>query len=197
MRYPNFEFKEFIVPQFSIKAGKMIRFCVEIVPKKEIKTDGYWGVKKIFILINNYNNQKLGKKIHLCPIKLKISFLDYLKPIKIEDYLKKIFGEKSNDVERELNIFGIKPEYTLRKMGVAHQKILSIVCGIEQNEIIAFDFYGLAPQTEIDLMKYIHKKLDEGKSIIAFDNLEYKEENFDCTNIENLIISRKTAGNNV
>jgi len=190
MQYPSFKVKEFLVPEFTMDSGKMIRFWVEIIPKKENDTDGYWGVKRIYEIINNYNNQNLGAKIHLCPIQPKVSFIDFIKPIKVGEYLKKTFGEKSNEIEVRLNAFNIKPEYTVRKMGIAKQKALSIICGIEQNEITAFDFYGFAPQTEIELVRYITTKLDEGKSMIAFDNLWYKEEQFDKGNIKNLIISR-------
>jgi len=75
-------------------------------------------------------------------------------------------------------------------MGFAHQKVFSIICGIEKYEISAFDFYGFSPNTELQLMQYIQTKLEEGKSLIAFDNLGYKENNFDKVNIENLIITR-------
>ncbi|WP_157454134.1 hypothetical protein [Crocinitomix catalasitica] len=190
MKYPSFNVKEFLVPEFTLDSGKMIRFWVQIVPEKENQTDGYWGVKKIFEIIENYNSQNLGVKIHLCPSKLKMSLFDFIKPIKVGEYLEKVFGLKSSKIKNDLNSFNIKPEYTLRKMGFAHQKLFSIICGIERNDIIAFDFYGFAPDTEIKLIKYIHTKLDEGKSLLAFDNLGYKEENFDTLNIENLIIKR-------
>ncbi|KAA1247650.1 hypothetical protein [Aquimarina sp. RZ0] len=190
MKYPGFRVKEFFVPEFELTPGKMIRFWVQILPEKENQTDGYWAVKRIVEIIEKYNNQNLGAKIHLCPIKLKIGPFDFIKPIKVKEYLEKVFGVKSNKIKDDLSSFNIKPEYTIREMGYAHQKLFSIICGIEQYDITAFDFYGFDPDTEIRLMKYIHVKLDEGKSLLAFDNLGYKEENFDILNVENIMIER-------
>lgn len=190
MKYPSFNVKQFSVPEFELDSGKMIRFWVQIIPEKENDINGYWGVKRIFEIIENYNNQNLGVKIHLCSNKLKMNLFDFIKPIKVEQYLDKVFGLKSSKIKNDLIIFNIQPEYILRKMGFAHQKLFSIICGIEQNDVIAFDFYGFDPDTEIKLMKYIHTKLDEGKSLLSFDNLGYKEEGLDKLNIENLTIRR-------
>ncbi|WP_299685852.1 hypothetical protein [uncultured Dokdonia sp.] len=190
MKYPSFNVKEFLIPEFTLDSGKMIRFWVQIVPEKENQTDGYWGVKKIFEIIENYNSQNLGVKIHLCPGKLKMSLFDFIKPIKVGQYLDKLYGQKSIKIKNDLKAFNIKPEYTLRKMGRADQKLLSIICGIGQNDRVAFDFYGFAPDTEVKLLKYLQRKLNEGKSLLSFDNMEYKDKTIDQMNIENLIIKR-------
>ncbi len=190
MKYPSFNVKEFLVPEFTLDSGKMIRFWVQIVPEKENQTDGYWGVKKIFEIIENYNSQNLGVKIYLCPSKLKMSLFDFIKPIKVGQYLDKMYEQKSVKIKNDLKAFNIKSEYTLRKMGGTDQKLLSIICGIEQNDRVAFDFYGFAPDTEVKLMKYLQRKLNEGKSLLSFDNMEYKDKTIDELNIENLIIKR-------
>ncbi len=191
MKYPSCKVKEFQVPEFEMEPGKMIRFWVKIVPEKEKNTDEYWGVKRIFEIIDKYNSENDIEKIYLCPIKPKLGLIDFIKPIKVREYLKTTFRIKSKGIENVLETFDIKPEYIIRKMGFAHQKLFSIVCGIEKNERTAFDFYGLAPDSEIKLMKYINTKLVDGKSLIGFDNLGYKDENIDNSKIENLIIKRE------
>ena len=190
MKYPEFNIRGFNVPKFEIESGKMVRFWVQIVPDKENDQNGYWGVKRIFEIIDNYNNKNYSTKIHLCKNQVSLRLFDFIKPISTKDYLKNLFGQKSTEIISILETFNIKEDYTLRKMGLAHKKILSIICGIESNEVIAFDFYGFAPETEEKLMDYVKIKLKEGKAVIGFDNLGYKEEQLENTQIDNQIIKR-------
>lgn len=187
MIHPEFETNGFKIPEFKIESGKMIRFWVEIVPKKVGDED--WGIKKMSEIIDNYNKNN-AVKIHFCKNQLKLGIFDFMKPIKLKEYLFKVFGERGKEVEATLETFDIKPYYTLRKMGTSDQKVLSIICGIELNEVIAFDFYGLGFDTVEKLMNYMKIKLTEGKSLIAFDNLNYREEIIVNSQIEHFNIKR-------
>ncbi|MEM6379265.1 MAG: hypothetical protein AAF705_13730, partial [Bacteroidota bacterium] len=72
----------------------------------------------------------------------------------------------------------------------AHQKVFSIICGLQENQIISFDYYGLSPNTEERLTKFVKEEIQKGKAVISFDNLFYKPEKLDSNNIINLDIRR-------
>ncbi|WP_370003238.1 hypothetical protein, partial [Winogradskyella sp.] len=172
---PSFKINEYLVPEFSIEKGKMLRFWVEIIPKNNSDTDGYLVQKLIQKqIVNNFTKHK-ELKMFSCPDKIKVGFFDFLNPMSVDDYLKNKIDLDETKVAQILSFFTIKPHYIIRKMGYKDQKIFSIISSIESNDVVLLDFYGFSPQNEKALTNYLLAKLKEGKALITFDNLYFKE----------------------
>ncbi|MEO1258684.1 MAG: hypothetical protein AAFZ15_07795 [Bacteroidota bacterium] len=179
---------EFEVPDFELGIGEMVRFWVQIVPNSASDTGGHWGIDKMKATLANLNFRK--KPIKICSNKLKRTIFDYLKPKTVGGYLKNKFSLPEEAIQKLVSQFGIKPEYKIKNLGTGHQKIFSILCEFQRNEIVAFDYYGLDPGTEGQLTEFVKSELRKGKSAISFDNLSFQPENPDAEMIKNLEILR-------
>lgn len=184
-----FQINEFKIPDFTLSKGQMLRFWVEIIPRLENDTNGYWVAKKVQKTIKVINRNSL--KIGTCSNKINRGFMDIFNPISTSKYLKKKFKLCDKKIEELLSYFEIKSEDKIKNLGVAHQKVFSIICGFQKYQIISFDYYGLSPTTEEQLTKFVKNEVKKGKSAISFDNLHYKPESYDTENIINLEIRRK------
>ena len=186
----RFKINEFRIPEFTLRKGEMIRFWVEIIPRLEADSDGYWGAKKMQETIKSFNQK--GKEIRICPLRVKRKLFEYMVPITAGDYLKKRYNFLTEEeIESVLMQFKIKPEFKIKALGTAHQKVFSIICEFQNNKIVSFDYYGLSPATEEQLTTFVKSELSKGKSAISFDNLHYKSENADSDRIVNLNILRE------
>lgn len=184
----SFNINEYKIPKFTLAKGKMIRFWVEIILVLENDTDGYWGVKKMQETIKAFNQKK--EIIRICPNKIKRGNWDFINPITAGKYLEKRFHLNKKEVRELLSQFEINPEFKIKNLGTAHQKVFSIICGLQENLLISFDYYGLSPNTEELLTKFVKEEIQKGKAAISLDNLYYKPEKLDSGNIINLDILR-------
>ncbi|MFK7907371.1 MAG: hypothetical protein AB8B69_19710 [Chitinophagales bacterium] len=173
-------------PAFTLREGEMLRIWVEIVPHSTKNPDGYWTAKQMQETIERMSFDK--KEVKACPNKVKRGFVDWLKPISVENYAKKHFGWSPKEIDRNLSPLGIKPTYLLKNLGVAHQKVFAIVCGFQEDSIPCFDYYGLSPDSTKGLTNYVKRELKKGRSAIAFDNLSYKTANPDSDRIMNVVV---------
>ena len=188
LRNKSFKINEYVVPEFTLKEGEMIRFWVEIIPEIENDTDGYWGTKKMQNTIQYLNRKNL--RIEYCSNKVKRNFFDFLNPISTGEYLKSKFELRNKEVEEILSQFDIRPKYKVRNLGTSHQKIFSIICGFQKSKIVSFDYFGLSPNTEEQLTTFVKTEIDKGKAAISFDSFHYKSEIERSENIINLDIRR-------
>ncbi|MEM9547489.1 MAG: hypothetical protein AAGA77_16030 [Bacteroidota bacterium] len=117
--------------------------------------------------------------------------MDFINPISTRKYLKNHFNLSEEKIENLLSQFEIKPEYKIKNLGTAHQKVFSIICGFQKHQIISFDYFGLSPNTEEQLTKFAKNQIRKGKAAISFDNLYFKPDKYDSENIINLEIRRK------
>lgn len=185
----GFKINEFQIPNFALNNGEMIRFWVQIIPRSENDTDGYWSAAKMQETIQELNSR--DKSIKICPNRIKRNLIDYIKPKTISEYMRNRFGYSKNEIEKLISQFEIKPDYQIKNLGTGHQKVFSILCEFQRNRIVLFDYYGLSPHTEEQLTKFVKNELSKGKSVISFDNLYYKPEIPDSEQIFNLEIRRK------
>lgn len=190
MNFPSFKINEYLIPEFSLERGKMFRFWIEIIPRKETDSNGFKISKKIQKSIINYSIENYNLKIHICLDKVKLKTLDFLKPITVREYLKSKLNLDNSKVDFILTSFEIKPSCEIRKLNQQNQKIVSIIEGIESNKITVFDFFGLSAQQEEDLMTYLTTKLEEGKILIANDNLYYKTKDSENKLVEDIFVNR-------
>ncbi len=187
LKNKSFQINDYIIPTFTLAKGEMIRFWVETIPIVGDNNND-WGTHKMEEVIH-FLNQK-SKTIKKCPNKIKRSVVDYLTPISTGKYLQQKFGFSAKEIEITLSSFGIKPAYKIKDLGAKHQKIFSIICAFQKNEIVAYDYYGLAPNTEKRLTAFVKNEIAKGKAAISFDHLHYKPEKSDTEKIINLEIRR-------
>lgn len=185
----GFKINEFKIPAFTLNKGEMIRFWVEIIPKSEADSDGYWGVRKMQEVIKSIDHRE--NKITICPPRVRRNFLEHIKQTTIGEYFKNRCNLSRNETLDILKQFGVEPEFVIRNLGTAHQKVLSIAYMFQKNQVISFDYYGLSPSTEEQLTAFVKQELGKGKSAIGFDNLCYKTEKLDSSKIINLDIRRE------
>ena len=100
------------------------------------------------------------------------------------------FGFSKKEILKLISQFDIEPDYKIKYLGAGHQKVFSILCEFQRSKLIAFDYYGLSPNTEEQLTKFVKSELKKGKSAICFDNLYYIPKNPDSYMILNLEIRR-------
>lgn len=190
----SFYINEYKIPEFTLAKGEMIRFWVEITPELDDNTNGYWGTKKMQEAIRVFNQR--NKIIKICPNQIQRGISDFIKPISVGRYLKNKFQIKEKEVNEILSQFDIKPEFKIRNLGTTHQKVFSIICGFQKNQVVSFDYHGLSPNTEEQLTKFAKQQLKKGKAAISFDNLYFKPDKCDSENITNLEIRRQGENEN-
>lgn len=166
----------------------MIRLWIQIVPQTKNGTDGYWGTNKMKETLSKLSLKE--KSIKICPNRIKRSLIDYIKPKTVSEYMISEFGISKKEIIRLISQFDIKPNYKIKNLGTAHQKVFSILCKFQKRKIIVFDYYGLSPNTEKQLTKFVKSELKKGKSAIGFDNLYFIPNNPDSEMIKNLEILR-------
>ena len=185
----SFFINEYKIPEFTLPKGKMLRFWVEIIPQSKNDTNGYWGTKKMQETIKVLNQN--SETIKTCSNKIKRGITDFINPISTGKYIRHNFNLSEEEIDDLLSQFEIKPEYKIKNLGTAHQKVFSIICGFQKYQTISFDYFGLSPKTEEQLTTFVKKEIKKGKSAISFDNLYYKPKKYDSENIINLEIRRK------
>lgn len=74
LQFGEFKINEFRIPKFSLNKGEMIRFWVQIIPKHENDSNGYWGTKKMQETVRTLNSQSIS--IRICPNQIKRDFFD-------------------------------------------------------------------------------------------------------------------------
>ena len=188
MQFCKIEKEGFKFPNFRLNKGELIRFWVQVVPINE-KDKFNWGLKTINEIIEEYNRE-LDVEIKFCNNKVKLSLLDFIKPVSVSRYLNEKFGHREKEILAYLSHFGIEPNYTIRRMGFAHQKIFAIINTIENNDLVSFDLYGFAPLTAIELINYTKRKLDSNKSFLIFDNFFLKGDHTAHSKIRDIDILR-------
>ena len=189
LRSSAFNIEEFQIPDFILNKGEMVRFWVQTMPMSGNDTESVWGIRKMREMIKKLNSE--NKKIQFCPNRVKRNWTDYVKSKTVNEYLKSRFGFADDIIEALMAQFGIKPTYQVKNLGTGHQKVFSMLCAFQGNEIVAFDYYGLSPLTKQQLTEFVKNELSKGKSAIGFDDLAYKPEIPDTEKIVNLDIRRK------
>ena len=189
LKTKSFNINEYVVPGFTLKKGEMIRFWIQIIPSLENDTDGYWAAKTMQEIIKVCQQNKMS--VWICPKQIKKRVIDIINPISTGNHLISQFKLNEREVENILTQFDINPEWKVKNLGAAHQKVFSIICGFQEHQIVSFDYYGLSPNTEEQLTRFVKKEIDNGKTVLSFDNLWYKPEKPDSENIINLEIKRR------
>jgi|GEM_PF-4733198 len=172
----------------------MIRFWIQIIPRLENETDGYSAAIIMQKIIRDC--QKNNATVWTCPNQIKRRIFDFIKPTSTGNYLSSQFNLKENEIIDILMQFDIKPEWKIKNLGFTHQRVFSLICGFQEHQIVSFDYYGLSPNAEEQVTRFVKNEIRKGKSALSFDNLWYKPENPDSSNIINLEIKRgKTEEN--
>ncbi len=166
-----------------------MRFWVEVVPQSETDINVYWEPKKMIEKIQiNHSGKEV---IKICPLRVKRSLFDFIKPITLGSFLENEFKLSPEAVKGKLSYLGLKPDIRIKDLGAAHQKMFAIISEFQKSSIVSFDYYGLAHDSEEQLTAYVKSELEEGKSAISFDNLYYKSNTPDFERIQNVDIKRK------
>ena len=194
MKNFSFNINEFRIPSFNLHKGEMIRFWVQIIPKLDKETDGYWGAEQMKKAITEFKND--GEPIKICAKKIKRTIKDYIFPQTVGNYLEQKFGFSEKQTQKLISRFDIKSEYKIKDLGTGHQKVLSIICEFQRSEYVLFDYFGLDPSKENQLTQYVKSELKKGKAAIGFDNLYYKPKDPDTEMINNIEIIRTKGKTN-
>lgn len=195
LKNQSFKINEFRIPEFTLRQGEMTRFWVEIIPISKSDTNGYWVAKEVQKFIRS--NYQEGIKVKVCSPKVKRKLLEHIKPFTAGEYLKSRYNfSTETEIENLILQFGIKPEYKIKHLGTAHQKVFSIICEFQKDQIVLFDYYGLSLDAEEQLTTFVKQELSKGKSAISFDNLYYKPQKVDSDKIVNLDIRRERKHTN-
>ena len=193
-------FNDFIIPRYRLNSGMMIRFWVEIIPRDKNDKDGYFQIKKYQKLLTGKKKEIGiigGAKLEISNYKIKTSWFEFLKKESIYQYLKASFDLSDREINEKLQYFDLKPEYRLNKLGNSQQKIFSIICGFQKYQNLTYDYFGLSPNLEEQLTKFVKEELKQGKSAISFDNLHFRQNIANNKRIVNLSILRQSRNQTI
>ncbi|ARS35171.1 hypothetical protein [Pontibacter actiniarum] len=185
----GFYLEGFDFPAFTLNHGEMVRFWVEAAPQSQTATNGSWVANKV--IASMQTSLPGGEKIRLSPARVRRSFFDFIQPITLEGYLRSRLNLATPAIYERLSFFSLAPQWKLKDLGYAHQKIFAIICAFQRGSIVCYDYYGLAPESEAQLTNYVKAELGLGKSAVSFDDLSYKPENPDTERITNLDIRQR------
>ncbi|MEZ4888496.1 MAG: hypothetical protein R3E32_27460 [Chitinophagales bacterium] len=172
----------------------MVRLWVQILPQFKDEKGTYFDMRefqKSLVGLEPNSNIEIYEELRVSPYRIDNKWWQVFKKRTVHEYLKQNFNLDDDSISEKLNFFKIKPEYKINRLGSGHQKAFSIICEFQKSKNVIFDYYGLSPQSEIELTSYVLTELYKGKSAICFDNLQFKDGSTDSKNIINFNIYRK------
>ena len=162
----------------------MIRFWVE-KPTIDFKS---YKVDELMDFIQSKLKKEYNLNIITLPIPFKKRFKYWFKSYRVSDYLKewKLVAKQSL-----LDNFDLRDDYKIENLGYNQLKLLSLLKLFSNKGISIFDFYGVDPHGEEKLVNYIKTRLPEGHTVIAFDDLNFKQRVSDDKYLRKIVIKRK------
>lgn len=166
-----------LIPGFELQKGRLIRIYIP-------NFDGdnkFLGRDLMFELIKHFQN-----KIPKSPWAKDYSqprLWEFLSPLTVEGYLTgkmKIGKNRARELSQELQI---SLDHKLDHLSFATRKALIIKAYFVNHDFIIFDYYGVGAMWIRFLEDVVNGEIENGKSAIAFDNLEYTYENEPYGNI--------------
>jgi len=185
IKFEKCEYGDFEIPEFSINNGCMTRFWVQ---KPTISANSH-PVDKLMKFLKSELENKHKLTIQSFQIPFKKNFKYFFKSYRVDDFLN---DWNLKEDEKVFEIFGVKKQHKIEQLGHNNLKLLALMKLLANNGTFIFDFYGVDPLGEENLTKYIETKLCEGKNILAFDDLNYKQDfSSNNKNTFHVVIKRK------
>ena len=185
IKFKKCEYGDFEIPEFSINNSCMVRFWVQ---KPTISENSY-SVDQLMKFIKSELENKYDLTIQSFTIPFKKDFKYFFKSFRVVDFLN---DWNLKEDKKVFEIFGIKKQYKIEQLGHNNLKLLALMKLFSNKGTFIFDFYGVDPSGEENLTNYIESKLCEGKNILAFDDLNYKQDfSSNNKNTFHVVVKRK------
>lgn len=198
LKCKGIEIEEYFIPPFTLYAGEVVRFWIQIVPKNANKS-GY-EISQILRKILTSKKEQEGLEInHHIPFAesiLEKNILSTIFPLTVKKYLqkkRKLNLTQIQDILQELNL---NSKDKIGYLDFTTRKSLSISSLFKKCDCISFDYYGLDPLGTDKIDNLIMKAIKAGKSAIGFDNLYFFEEERSNTLMKDIKVRPKGKQNN-
>lgn len=193
IRNVGFTWKGFSVPPFVLYEGEMIRLWIPMAryPSQEIGGHEFSRELQKIIL----GNQEITEVQIYTPLPFaddilqsKISY--FFAPLSVGQYLLKKRKLSNFVAEKIMHKLDLKAHDIILQLTYSKRKSLSIMAMVPDEMCIVFDYYGLSPTSEENLTELVHEQVEDGKSFIAFDNLDYLTKSEPYKFIKRIIVER-------
>ncbi|AGC78024.1 hypothetical protein LX97_03114 [Nonlabens dokdonensis] len=175
----EFEINGISVPDFELRSGKLIRIYVPSV--RIIEFD---------LTIESIKHlQKTNANLPWAKNYSQNSFIERLFPLTVEKYLIQKMKIDKNNASRIANELDIGLNERLELINFTNRKALIIKAHFEKSNSIIIDYFGVGAVGIKKLEQIVNSEIKKGKTGIAFDSLQYMEENEPYENIERIIIN--------
>ncbi len=115
----------------------------------------------------------------------------------VEDFLTGELGLNVSETNPIVEELGLQLDWKYTSLGFSHTKILSIFKCFKEHDLILFDFFGNSPEGVNEICDLVVAELENGKSAIAFDNLQYAEEKEPYKNFKPIKLEGGFDGNSL
>lgn len=158
---------DFQIPSFKMVRGCMVRLWVQkpTICRESILVDELIKL----LLIDLKENYSLP--IYEYKLKPHKKFRFSLKSYRVCDFILE-HNLKSEPALFEK--FDLNSNYKIKQLGNHQIKILELLKMFSQHKVCIFDFYGVGPLGENLLTNFINSMLLKGKTILAFDDYNFK-----------------------
>lgn len=176
IRNVGFTWKGFSVPPFVLYEGEMIRIWIPMAryPAQEIGGHEFSKeLQKIFLGKQEIAEAQIYTSFPFADdiCQSKISY--FIAPLSVGQYLLKKRKLSNPVAEKIMHELKLKAHDIILQLTYSKRKNLSLMAMMADEMCIAFDYYGLGPTSEEDLTELVREQVENRKSFIAFDNLDY------------------------
>ncbi len=193
IRNVGFTWKGFSVPPFVLYEGEMIRLWIPMAryPSQEIGGHEFSKeLQKIFLGKHEIAEVQIYTSLPFADdiCQSKISY--FIAPLSVGQYLLKKRKLSSSVAEKIMHKLELAAHDVILQLTYSKRKSLSLMAMMADKICIIFDYYGLGPASEEELTELVREQIENGKSFIAFDNLDYLTEAEPYKFIKRIIVER-------
>ncbi|WP_109097867.1 hypothetical protein [Aquimarina sp. AU58] len=164
----EFEINGISIPEFELKNGNLIRIYI---PNFDIESSPL-GFDLAIELIKCFQNQKTD--FPWAKNYRQHTVMKLLTPLSVGKYLTNKMRIDESNAKRIAEEIGISLKDKLEHLSFTNRKALIIKALFHKNDSIILDYYGVDAKGIEFLESLVNSEIENGKSAIAFDRLEFK-----------------------
>ncbi|TPN86834.1 hypothetical protein [Aquimarina algicola] len=186
--FHNQEFKinGISIPEFELKSGNLIRIYTPNFDKKYMPL----GFDLTIELIKRFQNQE--PNLPWAKNYQQKTFIELMSPLTVNKYLVHKMRIEKLRAKKIVEEIGINLKDKLGLLSFTNRKALIIKALLDRNDSIILDYYGVDANGIGFLENLVNSEIENGKSVIAFDRLEFKADKEPFENIIPIEIKNHT-----
>ncbi len=164
----EFEINGISIPEFELKNGNVIRIYIPNFDRKYMPL----GFDLTIELIKRFQNQE--PDLPWAKNYRQGTFMELINPLTVNKYLINKMRIDKLRAQRIAEEIGVNLNDKFEHLGFTNRKALIIKALFHKNDSIILDYYGVDATGIGFLESLVNSEIENGKSAIAFDRLEFK-----------------------